>query len=142
MGEYNKPLPSAAGLNGQFYAWCSKGELRFQKCGGCGKWRHVPREMCASCGSFDWEWTESSGKGRLFTWTVAAVPLHPAFKDDTPYATVVVEMDEGVRLVSQIPDCPIEELKIDMPVQVFFDNVTDEITLPKFNRIAGPRNDS
>jgi uncharacterized OB-fold protein len=135
MGEYEKPLPATTGLNGEFYAWCKKGELRFQKCGGCGAWRHVPREMCANCGSFEWEWAASSGKGRLFTWTVAGVPLHPAFKGDLPYASVVVELEEGVRMVSRIPGCPPEDLTIDMPVEVYFDEVTEEVSLPMFRRI-------
>ena len=80
-----------------------------------------------------WEWERSSGRGRVFTWTVTAMPLHPAFKDATPYAPVVVEMDEGVRVVSEMVDCA-RRPRIDMPVQVAFDAVTDEVTLPKFRR--------
>lgn len=134
MAPMSKPLPLLAGLTGEFYGWCKKEELRFQVCGGCKTWRHVPREMCAECGSFDWSWERSAGRGRLFTWTVAGVPLHPAFKDDTPYASCVIELDEGVRMVSQLIDCSPEELRIDLPVEVVFDAVTDEVTLPKFRR--------
>src|SRR5688572_23161173 len=103
--QYIKPLPSLEGLSGEFYGWCRKGELRFQRCAECGVWRHVPREMCAACGSMKWEWARSSGRGRVFTWTTTAVPLHPAFKAATPYAAVVIEMEEGVRIVSEIVDC-------------------------------------
>jgi hypothetical protein len=131
---YTKPLPALEGLNGQFFAWCKQGELRFQRCSDCGRWRHVPREMCAECGSMKWEWQRSSGRGRIFTWTVTAMPLHPAFKDATPYAPVVVEMDEGVRLVSEVVDCKPDDLAIDMPVEVLFDAVTPAVTLPKFRR--------
>ncbi|MFP6626259.1 MAG: OB-fold domain-containing protein [Deltaproteobacteria bacterium] len=132
--DYKKPLPSTHGLGGEFYAWCRKGELRFQRCSDCEAWRHVPREMCAECGSFDWSWQASSGRGRLFTWTVATYPLHPAFKDDTPYASCVVELEEGVRVVTQITDCSPEELEMDMAVEVVFDEVSEEISLPKFTR--------
>ena len=94
----------------------------------------MPREICARCGSFAWTWTRSSGRGRVFTWTVAARAMHPAFAADAPYAPVVVEMEEGVRVVSQMVDCPPDELAIDMPVEVVFEAVTPEVTLPKFRR--------
>lgn len=134
MADYSKPLPVLEGLTGEFYGWCKKNELRFQKCGACGSWRHVPREMCPECGSTTWEWQKSSGAGKVFTWTVAARPLHPAFADAAPYAPVVVEMEEGVRVLTELVDCAPSELEIDMPVEVVFDQVTPEITLPKFRK--------
>jgi uncharacterized OB-fold protein len=94
----------------------------------------VPREVCAHCGSFAWTWTKSSGRGRIFTWTVAARPMHPGFAGAAPYAPVVVEMEEGVRLVTQVVDVPVDALAIDMPVEVAFEPVTAEVTLPKFRR--------
>ena len=129
-----RPLPTLQGLAGEFYEWCRTGELRFQRCDACGAWRHVPREICARCGSAAWTWTPSSGRGRVFTWTVAARAMHPAFVGDAPYAPVVIEMDEGVRLVSSMVDTPPEDLRIDMPVVVVFEPVTPEVTLPKFRR--------
>jgi uncharacterized OB-fold protein len=131
---YAKPLPVLEGLSKEFYDWCKQGQLRFQSCKSCGVWRHVPREMCAECGSWEWEWARSAGRGSVFTWTVVAVPLHPAFRDDVPLAPAVIELDEGVRLLSQVVDCPPDALEIGMPVEVCFDDVTSEITLPKFRR--------
>jgi len=90
--------------------------------------------MCAACGSWQWEWAASSGRGTVFTWTTVARALHPAFQGDTPYAAVVVEMDEGVRLLSQVTDCAPDQLRIGMPVEVVFEEVTPEVTLPKFRR--------
>jgi uncharacterized OB-fold protein len=132
--KYAKPLPSLAGLAGEFYAWCAKGELRFQRCSLCEAWRHVPRELCAECGSSEWSWEPSSGHGRVFTWTVATRAIQPAFKNDVPYAAVVVEMEEGVRLLSTVVDCPPDELIVDMPVEVTFEAVTSDVTLPMFRR--------
>lgn len=134
--EYSKPLPVLEGLTEEFYGWCRKGELRFQRCTECSAWRHVPREMCAECGSTDWDWQRSSGRGKVFTWTVAARPLHPAFAGATPYAPAVIEMEEGVRVLSEVVDCPPGQLAIDMPVEVVFDPVTSEVTLPKFKKGA------
>ena len=131
---YSKPLPAMQGFSKEFYDWCKQHELRFQRCSECGVWRHVAREMCAECGSMQWEWAKSSGRGTVFTWTVVVRALHPAFQDNVPYAPVVVEMDEGVRIVSTVVDCPPDELEIGMPVEVYFDAVTSEITLPRFRR--------
>jgi uncharacterized OB-fold protein len=123
-----------AGLAGEFYGWCRKHELRFQRCTACGAWRHVPRELCAACGSWEWEWARSSGRGTVFTWTVAVRAMHPAFQHTVPYAAVVVEMEEGVRILSRVTDCPPDALTIGMPVAVAFDEVTPEVTLPTFRR--------
>lgn len=131
---YNKPLPLMVGMTKEFYDFCKQRELRFQRCQRCGRWRHVPREMCAACGSWDWEWAKSSGRGRVFTWTVVARPMHPAFMQDVPYAAVVVEMEEGVRVVTTLVDCPPEDIRMSMPVEVVFEDVTEEVTLPRFRR--------
>jgi len=132
--EYDKPLPLLDGFAQEFYEFCRGQELRFQRCSACGRWRHVPRHTCADCGSWDWEWTRSSGRGEVFSWTVVRRPMHPAFTE-VPYAPVIVKMEEGVRIVSWVVDCPPEELRQGMPVEVFFDPVTPEVTLPKFRRV-------
>ncbi|MBK7170192.1 MAG: OB-fold domain-containing protein [Gammaproteobacteria bacterium] len=134
---YDKPLPVLEGLSGEFYAWCRQGELRFQRCTDCGTFRHVPRQLCADCNSFAWEWARSSGRGTVYTWTVVQRALHPAFGDATPMAPVVVEMDEGVRLLGNMIDCTPQELAIGMPVEVEFEAVTPEVSLPRFRRRAG-----
>jgi uncharacterized OB-fold protein len=131
---YKRPLPRRRGMAGEFYAYCKKHELRFQRCTDCRTWRHVPRDMCAKCGSFNWEWAKSSGKGKLFSWTTAMQPMLPQFADLVPYSPVIIEMDEGVRLVSWLTDVPPDDLRLDLPVEVVFDDVTPEVTLPKFRR--------
>ena len=129
-----KPLPELEGFTKDFYEGCSRGELRFQHCSDCKAWRHVPRELCAECGSWNWEWRASSGRGRIFTWTIIERALHPAFAGEVPFAAVVVELEEGVRLLSHVIDCPLDQLEMDLPVEVVFDAVTDDITLPRFRR--------
>ena len=132
--SYGKPLPRMEGLTKEFYDFCRQGELRFQRCTQCGSLRHVPREICAECSSFDWEWVRSSGRGSIPTWTVVERALHPAFGKSTPYAPVVIEMEEGVRLLTQMLDVAPGELKVGMPVQVEFKALTDEVTLPYFRK--------
>jgi hypothetical protein len=135
--RYAKPLPVLEGLAGEFYGWCRRHELRFQRCTRCLAWRHVPREMCPACGSREWEWARASGRGTVFTWTVVARALHPGYAADAPLAPAVIEMDEGIRLLSVVVDCAPEELVVGMPVEVTFEAVTPEVTLPKFRRARG-----
>lgn len=130
---YTRPLPRRQGLAAAFYNFCRNHELRFQRCSDCHTWRHIPRDMCAKCGSFRWEWEKSAGRGRVFSWTTVMQPLLPQFAD-VPYSPVVVELDEGVRMVTWLVDVKPEELTLDMPVEVAFDDVTPEVSLPKFRR--------
>jgi len=132
MQEYTKPLPRGEDLHAEFYQFCRNHELRFQRCSDCEAWRHMPRECCEACGSFDWSWQPSSGQGTLFSWTIIHRALHPSFADDVPYAVAIVEMQEGVRLVSGLVDVPNDSLQIGLPLQVVFEDVTSEVTLPKF----------
>jgi len=129
-----RPLPALSGLAGEFYRWCAQGELRFQRCDGCGRWRHVPREICAHCGSFDWTWTRSSGRGTVYAYTEIVRPLHPAFAADAPYTVVIVELEEGVRMLSRMVDCAPGAVAIGMPVAVEFVAAADSVRLPYFRR--------
>ena len=132
MENYGKPLPRGEEFNGEFYRFCRQHELRFQRCQACGTWRHMPRESCQACGSFDWTWEPVAGTGEVFSWTVIHRALHPGFSEDLPYAAVVVELQEGVRIVSHVLDLPVDQLRVGLPVRVVFDDVTPEVTLPKF----------
>ena len=127
------------GTGDEFYAWCARGELRLRRCNACREWCHVPRVTCPNCASTDWAWERVKGTGRLYTWTVIHRAMHPAFMGDVPYAVVVVELDEGPRIVSGMVDCPIEALEMEMPVEVVFersDRWGDRV-LPRFRRTAG-----
>jgi len=137
--DISVPVPRMEGLAKQFYDWCGKGELRFQRCSDCGSLRYVPRDLCASCGSFESEWERSTGRGAVFTYTIAVRAMHPAFAGEVPYAVVIVELDEGVRMLSRVVDCPPEELRIGMQVDVDFESVSETVTLPVFRRSRAER---
>jgi uncharacterized OB-fold protein len=132
---YSKPLPLMRGYTKEFYDFCKNRELRFQRCSKCGQWRHTPRPMCGECHSLQWSWERVSGKGKVYTWTVTFQPLYKQFKDDVPYAGVIVELDEGPRMVSWVTGIDPMQLKLNLPVEVWFDDVTPEITIPKFRPI-------
>jgi uncharacterized OB-fold protein len=135
MTENIRPLPVLEGYSEDFYRFCKRGELRFQRCSDCRAWRHVPREICAECHSWNWEWVKSSGRGEVFSYTIVARALHPAFADSVPYAPTIVEMEEGVRLLTSVVDVAPDELEIGMPVEVEFEAVSEEISLPVFRSI-------
>lgn len=132
---YSKPLPLMRGFTKEFYDFCKKRELRFQRCAKCGAWRHTPRPMCGECQSLEWTWEKVSGRGKVYTWTVTFQPLYPQFKEDVPYAGVIVELDEGPRMVSWVTGIDPMQLKVNMPVELWFDDVTPEVTIPKFRPV-------
>ncbi len=133
---YKLPLPRVGGHSAEFYKFCTEHELRFQRCKDCRTWRHIPRDMCAKCSSFDWEWARSSGKGMVFSWTTATQPMMPQFADKIPYSPVIVELEEGVRMVTWLTDVKPDELKLGMPVELVFNDVTPQMSLPMFRRAA------
>lgn len=133
--EVARPLPRPDGPAKEFYGWIAQGQLRFQRCGQCHRWRHLPRPLCPHCQSPDWSWERASGRGQVYTWTTTFRSLHPAFTE-VPYAQVIVEMEEGVRMLSWVTDVTPDDLRVGMPVEVAFVDV-DGVALPLFT--AGAR---
>ena len=125
-----KPLPTLQDLNGRFHEYCAKGELRFEACGDCGELRHPPRMRCSRCGSDRSSWVPSSGRGEIFSWTVTHQALHPAFAADVPFAVVITELEEGVRLVSGTRDLPLDQLRLGLPVEVVLEPAAEGVVLP------------
>ena len=83
----------------------------------------------------DFEWVRLSGKGSVYSYIVSHQAIHPALVDLVPHGVVTVELDEGLRMTSNLVNCPVEELAIGLPVEVVFEKADDSITLPKFRRI-------
>src|SRR5687767_3647693 len=92
-------IPVPDGPNVDFYRHAVTGTLHLQRCGSCERFQHPPRYRCSACGDESLDWVPSAGAGRIHSWTVTHRPVDPAWADQVPYATVVVELDEGVRLV-------------------------------------------
>ena len=132
MSDYKKPLPRPDAISMPFWEAAKRHELKIQRCNICGTYVFYPREACAECLSPDLTWVKASGKGTVYSYTVAHTPTHPAFAGDVPYVIAIVELAEGSRITTNIIGCKIEAMKIGMPVVVMFDDVTPEITLVKF----------
>jgi uncharacterized OB-fold protein len=133
--DYRKPLPDVSGPTRPFWEAARQRRLALQRCRGCGAHRFPARDLCSRCLSRDVEWVTVSGRGSIFSWAVMHQVYHPGFADQVPYAVVVVELAEGVRLVSNLLDCSVDEIRAGLPVEVVFDDVTPDVTLPKFRPV-------
>jgi uncharacterized OB-fold protein len=106
------PAAPTEGLAGEFFAGQAQGELRMQRCAGCGRWRHPPTETCPDCWSRDLRWERCAGSGTVFSWTRTHHAFVPGLAGMLPYVCVVVELDEGPRMLSGLrldrPDDPVE----------------------------------
>ena len=103
-----------------------------QRCRDCQRAYFYPRPFCPRCFSFDVEWFEASGKGKLYSFVINHRPP-PGFEPE-PYVIAVVELEEGPRMMTNLIDIEPDpdKIKCDIPVQIHYDDVTEEITLPKF----------
>jgi len=133
--KVEKPLPDRDELSTPFWEASRRHELVLQNCQKCGSYRYPAGPFCPECLSDELEWRKVSGRGVIYTWTVFFRAYHPAFASDLPYAVVVVELEEGPRIISTLVDCKLTDIKIDMPVEVTFEDVSDEISLPKFRPV-------
>ncbi len=131
MADYKGPLPKATPETQPFWDGLKEGKLMIQRCRGCGPYFY-PRPFCPSCFSWDVEWFQASGKGRLYSFVINHRP--PPYMGEEPFVIAVVELDEGPRMMTNLIDVEPDPAKVrcDMPVQIAFVKVTDEVTLPKF----------
>ena len=136
--EYRKPLPQPNEASRLFWEGTRAHKLRLQRCRDCGKYIFYPRVICPFCLSEHLDWVTASGKGRVYSYTVVRRAMHPAFQEDVPYVLAIVELDEGPRLTTNIVGVTPEEMRVDMPVQATYDDVTPDVTLLKFEPLLGP----
>jgi uncharacterized protein len=137
-GPVGPPLPEPDPSTRFFWEGARRHELLIMHCNNCGRYHHWPRPICRFCLSSDIAPKAVSGRGTLYSYTVAVQPFHPWFADKTPYVIATVELveQERLRLLSNLVDCDEADIEVDMPVRVVFREVTPEITLPLF-RPAG-----
>jgi uncharacterized OB-fold protein len=130
--EYTRPLPKATPETQPFWDGLKEHELRVMHCTACDLTYLYPRPHCPRCLSDKTEWRKASGRGKLHTFGINHRPARGF--EGGPYVIAVVELDEGPRLMSNLVDVEQDpsKLQIDMPLEIVYDDVTDEVTLPKF----------
>lgn len=133
---YAGPIPVPTPETKPFWEAAARHELLIQRCGDCGEHYFYPRPLCPHCLSRNVSWVRASGRGKLHTFVInhrapRKSPLPP------PFIVAIVELEEGPRMMSNLvgiePDP--ERIHIDMPVEVVFEPITADITLPRFRPV-------
>jgi uncharacterized OB-fold protein len=130
MSDYVKPLPKPTESSRPYWDAAKRHELTLQRCGACNALIYYPRDRCPQCLSDNLKWQPVSGRGKVYSYTVVRRASTRSFSDK-PYVLAIVELDEGVRMTTNV-EAPPETVKVGMPVSVWFDDVTPERTLVKF----------
>ncbi len=132
MNEYAKPLPEMSDDTKNYWEGCKRRQLLLPKCRACGKKFFFPHDFCPQCLSEDIEWTQASGRGKVHTYSVVERPPSAPFAEDVPYVVAIIELDEGPRMMSNIVDIAPEHVRVDMDVKVVFEDITEDVALPRF----------
>jgi len=132
MPEISKPIPAITPEMREFFDGARAGRLMLQKCDSCGRLRFPAHELCSKCNSTASRWVPVSGRGEVFSFNIMHQVYHPGFAAEVPYAVVVVELEEGCKFVSNLLGVKPHEIKCGMPVEVTFEKLSDEVSMPKF----------
>jgi uncharacterized OB-fold protein len=133
--QWTRPLPHATEISQPFWDGCRRQELLIQQCRACGRHVFIPQAFCPHCLATGLDWIRAAGTGSVVTFTVVWRPQTPAF--EVPYVIAVVQLDEGVDLLTNLTDVTPEQVAIGMRVEVRFVDVAPEATLPFFAPVAG-----
>jgi uncharacterized OB-fold protein len=133
-----RPLPAADELTRPFWEAAKQHQLVVQRCQDCGYFNHPPRSVCDACQSQQLRFAPVSGKGTIYTFSVMYQPNIAGFEEQIPYLNVLVELDEQPRLfmVTNLPGSERDNVHIGKRVEVYFEDVTEEISLPLFRVIS------
>jgi uncharacterized protein len=132
--DYKKPLPRITASNAPFWKAAKAHELKLPRCTDCRHWVFPIAPWCQRCWSENLEWEKLSGRGKISSWVIVRRAFDPSFEADVPYMVVQVDLEEGMRFISNVVDVSIAEIHADMPVTAIFEDVTPEISLVKFRR--------
>ena len=128
----NRLLPQPTEDSRPFWDALRSRRFDLQTCADCGTVRHYPRPVCSVCYSMGVVWTTASGRGSVHSWTVSHQAFHPSFEDCLPIILATVDLEEGVRMNCRLDGVAPEEIEVGLPVEVDFEEVDDEVTLPYF----------
>lgn len=130
-----KPVPVVQPWARPFWEAAREKKLVLQSCNACGRVIHYPRIACPHCGAEDLGWREASGRGTIYAYTVVESNAPSAFIADMPYVVAVIRLEEGVQMLSNIVECDPTEIGCEQAVEVVFEVLNDEFTLPKFRPV-------
>lgn len=128
-----RPLPTPSKISQPFWDSCRAGAMQIQRCEDCGTFAFYPVYICPECASRRLAWTPVSGRGAIYTFTVAE---KASFDIEGPIVVALVELAEGAMMTSNIVNCDAESVAIGQEVRLVYTPVTEEITLPMFEPVT------
>lgn len=131
-----KPLPMPDADSAPLWKGLKEGKLLLQHCQDCQHIQYYHQAICRECLGENLLEKEASGKGSVYSYSVVYRAPGPAFKDDTPYAVVLIELEEGPRMISSMVDVAVEDVGFDMKVEMVVEPINDEISLPRFRPVS------
>lgn len=128
------PLPEITDQTRPFWTAAKNGKLVMQKCGRCGTLNFFPKPWCIDCGSRKLEWVEVSGRGTVYSYTIAYKVMmnFPGWQGDLPVIMCIIDLDEGARMYGQVIGCKPEDVKIGMQLAACFEDISPQAGIPKF----------
>jgi len=134
--EHFMPIPDFDSQ--EFWAGCKNRELLIRRCCKCKTYRIPPGPGCPEWGAMESDWVKIDGKGEIFSYTIVCSSNIPGFAETVPYNIVVVSLSEAddVNILSNLVDCPNEDIHVGMPVEVVFEDVPGGQTLPLFRPVS------
>lgn len=127
-----KPVPRITPDNAPFWEGCRQHRILLPTCVSCRRPHWPPGPVCPYCFGDALAWEQATGRGVVSSWVVVHKAWLPAFAADLPYNAVQVELEEGVRLTCNLVGAGNEALRVGLPVEAVFDDVTPDATLPRF----------
>ena len=132
-----KPVPVPDAIGAPFFDGAREGRLMLQHCTSCDAWSYPVRERCPHCFAAKLTWRRASGRGSLYTFTIMHQVMNPGFASAVPYNVAQIDLDEGVRMISNVVCIDNGALRIGMRLEAVFEAVGDGVSLPKFRPAAG-----
>ena len=131
-----KPLPKPTQWSEPFWEAAREHRLVLRRCDACATYQHPPYPSCEVCYGEEFSWVEAAGRATLFAYTVNHSSVPYPFLADLPYVTAIVELTEGVRMISNIVECDHDALRNGMELEVVFADVSEEWTLPQWKPVS------
>lgn len=132
----SKPVPVPDEVSAPFFDGVRQDRLILQHCATCDRWSFPVRERCPHCFAAKLAWRPASGRATLYTFTIMHQVMNPGFATSVPYNVAQVDLDEGVRMTTNIVDIANDQLRIGMKLQAVFEDAGDGVKLPKFKPAA------
>ena len=130
-----KPVPRPAPESTPYWDAAKQHKFELPRCNACQQFWFPPSQSCPHCLAADFAFVPVSGRGKVFSFVTFHRVYHPAFEQEVPYVVALVELEEGPRLLTNIVGVTPDKVSCEMPVKVVFDDVAENLAVPKFTPV-------